>query len=100
MGRITSDAGLLLLGATDRAIGSVDRFAAAHRPHRCSEVIEHEDSTLIGPRVFGIALGCDLNDRHQLRHDPMMATLAGKLEARRGRGPIVRPGQVDAESGR
>jgi len=28
-GSITSDAGALLLGATDRAIGLIDRFAAA-----------------------------------------------------------------------
>jgi DDE family transposase len=34
--------------------------------------------------VFGIALGYeDLNDHDHLRHDPMMAVLAGKLEARR-----------------
>ena len=40
--------------------------------------------TLVGQRVFGIALGYeDLNDHDQLRHDPMMAVLAGKLEARR-----------------
>src|SRR6478735_7586031 len=83
-GRITSDAGSLLLGATDRAIGLVDRFAACFTDHRCSELIEHEVSTLIGQRVFGIALGYeDLNDHDQLRHDPMMAILAGKLEARR-----------------
>jgi hypothetical protein len=38
---------------------------------------------LLGQRVFGIALGYeDLND-HDLRHDPMMAVLAGKLAARR-----------------
>ena len=30
-GEITSDAGALLLGATDRAIGLVDRFAAYFR---------------------------------------------------------------------
>ena len=34
--------------------------------------------------VFGIALGYeDLNDHDQLRHDPAMAVLAGKLAARR-----------------
>jgi hypothetical protein len=34
--------------------------------------------------VFGIALGYeDLNDHDELRHDPMMAILAGKLTARR-----------------
>jgi hypothetical protein len=39
-GRITSDAGSLLLGATDRAIGLVDRFAACFTDHRCSELID------------------------------------------------------------
>jgi hypothetical protein len=40
--------------------------------------------TLVGQRVFGIALGYeDLNDHDELRHDQMMAVLAGKLEARR-----------------
>jgi DDE family transposase len=40
--------------------------------------------TLVGQRVFGIALGYeDLNDHDELRHDPLMAVLAGKLEARR-----------------
>ena len=40
--------------------------------------------TLVGQRVFGIALGYeDLNDHDELRRDPMMAVLAGKLEARR-----------------
>ena len=35
-------------------------------------------------RVFGIALGYeDLNDHDELRHDPVLAVLAGKLEARR-----------------
>jgi hypothetical protein len=40
--------------------------------------------TLVGQRVFAIALGYeDLNDHDELHHDPMMAVLAGKLEARR-----------------
>ena len=35
-------------------------------------------------RVFGIALGYeDLIDHDQLRHDPVLAALAGKLTARR-----------------
>jgi hypothetical protein len=47
-------------------------------------LIEHAVGTLIGQRVFGIALGYeDLNDHDELRHDPLMAVLAGKLEARR-----------------
>ena len=35
-------------------------------------------------RTVGIALGYeDLNDHDQLRHDPVLAVLAGKLEANR-----------------
>jgi hypothetical protein len=35
-------------------------------------------------RIFGIALGYeDLNDHDELRHDPVMAVLAGKLQAGR-----------------
>ena len=83
-GAITSDAGALLLGAADRAIGLVRRFAACFRDARAPERVEHEIATLVGQRVFGIALGYeDLVDHDQLRHDPALAILAGKLEARR-----------------
>src|SRR5262252_5921810 len=83
-GRMTSDAGALLLGATDRAIGLVERFAACFTDGRAPELVEHEVGTMVGQRVFGIALGYeDLVDHDQLRHDPTMAVLAGKLAARR-----------------
>ena len=83
-GAITSDAGALLLGATDRAIRMMDRFASCFHDERRQDLIEHEVVTLVGQRVYGIALGYeDLNDHDELRHDPMMAVLAGKLEARR-----------------
>src|SRR5256886_11264545 len=83
-GAITSDAGALLLGATDRAIRLVGRFAGCFVDRRRPEQVEHSVSTLVGQRIFGIALGYeDLNDHDELRHDPVMAMLAGKLEARR-----------------
>jgi Transposase DDE domain group 1 len=83
-GRMTSDAGALLLGATDRAIGLVDRFADCFVDSRAPELIEHSVATMVGQRVFGIGLGYeDLIDHDQLRHDPTMAVLAGKLAARR-----------------
>src|SRR4029077_15517133 len=54
------------------------------RDHRRQDLVEHAVSTLIGQRVFGIALGYeDLNDHDELRYDPLMAVLAGKLSARR-----------------
>src|SRR3954469_297774 len=83
-GVITSDAGALLLGATDRAINLVERFAACFQDARDPDLIEHTLATLIGQRVFGIALGYeDLIDHDQLRHDPVLAVLEGKLTARR-----------------
>ena len=83
-GAVTSDAGALLLGATDRAIGLVARFSACFSDRRRQELIEHEVRTLVGQRVYGIALGYeDLNDHDELRFDPVMATLAGKLTAHR-----------------
>jgi hypothetical protein len=83
-GKITSDAGGVLLRATDRAIGLVDRFAQCFSDRRSAELIEHTVATMIGQRVFGIALGYeDVVDHDTLRHDPIMAVLAGKLTARR-----------------
>jgi hypothetical protein len=83
-GAVTSDAGGLLLGATDRAIGLTARFAGCFTDHRHPDLIEHAVHTLVSQRVFGLALGYeDLNDHDQLRHDPVMATLIGKLDAKR-----------------
>jgi Transposase DDE domain group 1 len=83
-GLVTSDAGALLLGATDRAIRMMERFAGCFHDARRAELIEHEVRTLVGQRVFAIALGYeDLNDHDELRHDPLMAVLAGKLTTKR-----------------
>src|SRR4029450_4929285 len=79
-GAITSDAGALLLGATDRSIGLVRRFAACFTDARDPERVEHEITTLVGQRVFGIALGYeDLLDHDQLPHDPALGVLAGTV---------------------
>ncbi len=84
-GALTSDAGGLLLGAADRRLDLVRRFAGCFRDARNPRFVEHAVATLVGQRVFGIALGYeDLNDHDELRHDPLMAVLAGKLEAWRG----------------
>src|SRR6202171_2638462 len=83
-GGVPSDAGSLLLGAADRAISMMDRFAACFHDVRRPALIEHEVVTLVAQRVFGIALGYeDLNDHDDLRHDPVMAVLAGKLSSKR-----------------
>lgn len=81
-GALTSNAGGLLLGAADRVIGLVGRFAGCFRDARDARYVEHSVAALVGQRVYGIALGYeDLVDHDELRHDPLMAVLAGKLEA-------------------
>src|ERR687884_1092091 len=83
-GAITSDAGALLLGATDRAIRLIERVAACFQDARSPEHIEHTIPTLVGQRILALALGYeDLIDHDQLRHDPILAVLTGKLQARR-----------------
>jgi hypothetical protein len=83
-GAITSDAGALLLGATDRVVGLTERFAACFADRRRPDLIEHSVRTLVMQRVVGIALGYeDLIDHDELRHDPVFAVLAGKLTAHR-----------------
>ncbi len=83
-GAISSDAGALLLGATDRAVNLVGRFAACFTDGRAAERVVHDVRTLIGQRVFAIALGYeDLVDHDDLRHDPVLGPVLGRLEARR-----------------
>ena len=83
-GRVTSDAGALLLGAANRAIGLVRRLAGCFADGRAQELVEHAVETMLMQRIAGIALGYeDLLDHDELRHDPVLATLVGKLEARR-----------------
>lgn len=83
-GRVSSDAGALLLGKCDEALGLIDRLAQCFSDGRAANLIEHTVRTLIGQRVFAMALGYeDLNDHETLRHDPVFGALLGKLEPKR-----------------
>ena len=79
-GDITSNAGALLLGQVDRGLGLVRRFAECFVDRRDPRYVEHAVETLVGQRIFGLALGYeDLNDHDELRKDLTFAALAGKL---------------------
>ena len=83
-GAITSNAGVLLLREIDRSIGILDRVADCFTGYRDPRLTEHSVGTLARQRVMGITLGYeDLNDHDQLRHDPVLALLSGKLEGHR-----------------
>jgi hypothetical protein len=65
-GTISSDAGALLLGETDRAIRLTERFAACFTDARMPELVEHAVETMVLQRVAGMALGYeDLNDHDE-----------------------------------
>ena len=83
-GAMTSDAGALLLRHADRTIKMIDRVAGCFVDHRSPDFVVHGLPTLVGQRIIGIALGYeDVSDHDDLRHDPVLALLAGRLEPKR-----------------
>ena len=84
-GAVTSNGGALLLGATERAIGLVAGVCAMFpgRPRSGVDGAQRRgrwSANVCSPWRWGYE---DLIDHDELRHDPVMAVLAGKLEARR-----------------
>ena len=72
------------MGRLDRGLGLIRRMASCFTDRRDPRLLEHTVETLVGQRVFALALGYeDLNDHDELRHDPLFHVLAGKLEAKR-----------------
>jgi len=81
-GRVTSDAGVLLLREVAERTGLVRRFAACFTDHRDPRRIEHSVEELIAQRVLANACGYeDLNDHDVLRDDALLAAAAGKVDA-------------------
>ena len=80
-GKISSDAGGLLLREAERVTGIIRQFAACFTDHRDPDLIEHTAEELVAQRVYALALGYeDLNDHDDLRHDPLLAVLVGKKD--------------------
>jgi hypothetical protein len=72
-GRLTSDAGVILLREVDRRIGLIDAINACIPDPRDPDLIIHEQRTLLAQRILGIAMGYeDLNDHAGLRQDPLL----------------------------
>lgn len=72
-GKITSDAGAVLLREVDKRIGLIDAIADCIHDNRIPGKIAHDMRTLVAQRIFGIAMGYeDLNDHNELRDDPLL----------------------------
>lgn len=61
-GSMTSDTGVLLLGATDRKLGLINAAARCIADPRDPLLIKHTVVGMLRQRVYGLALGWDLND--------------------------------------
>jgi hypothetical protein len=80
-GRISSDAGGLLLGEVEARTNILQRLADQFVDYRDPEAIEHSVRELVAQRVFALALGYeDLNDHDRLRLDALLAVLVGKQD--------------------
>jgi len=80
-GTITSDAGALLLREIDSANNFIENFASCFIDYRNQGYVEHSVKELIAQRTIGICLGYeDINDHDELRRDPLLATVCGKLD--------------------
>jgi hypothetical protein len=80
-GTITSDAGSLLLKEADAKMNLLARFSQCFSDRRSPLLIEHTLEQMLRQRVYGLALGYeDLNDHELLRQDPLLAVMAGKPE--------------------
>jgi hypothetical protein len=58
--------------------------AACFADQREQDQVEYSVGTLVGQRIVGIALGYeDVSDHDELRHDPVLALFADRLEPKR-----------------
>lgn len=80
-GRITSDAGIVLLAELDKKLKITKKFAKCFRDHRDSSYVDYLVHQLLAQRVYGISLGYeDVNDHDKLRYDPALAIALEKLD--------------------
>jgi len=77
-GRLTSDAGILLLKEVDHQIGLIDAVNEAIPDPRDPLMTVHDQRTMLAQRIFSIALGYeDLNDQQSMRTDAALQVAAG-----------------------
>ena len=79
-GRLSSDAGLVLLKDIDEQLGLTRALAAALSDARDARRIRFTSEDLLKQRIFQIAAGYeDANDANTLRHDPIFKLLLDRL---------------------
>ena len=79
-GRMTSDAGILLLAGIEQRLGIAERLAACIEDPRAPERVRHPLAEMIRYRALLIAAGYpDGNDCDALKSDPAFKMAVGRL---------------------
>jgi hypothetical protein len=79
-GRLTTDAGALLLREVAEQLGLFDALDAVIPDPRHPVFTVHQQRALLAQRIIAIALGYeDLNDHQELRKDPALQIASGQL---------------------
>jgi Transposase DDE domain group 1 len=78
-GRLTTDAGALLLRELGERLGLFDALDRVIPDPRWLPIVVHDQKAMLAQRIVAIALGYeDLNDHQTLRSDPALQLAAGK----------------------
>jgi hypothetical protein len=78
-GRITSDGGVMLLGAAERQMGIADRLATSITDRRNPLLVTHSVADILRARMLAIACGHeDADDLDHLRSDPGFKLACGR----------------------
>lgn len=79
-GRITSDGGVLLLGAVETDLGIASRLASLIADPRNPLLVTHSVAEILRARMLAIACGYeDVDDLDHLRSDPGFKLACGRL---------------------
>src|SRR5947208_8928589 len=79
-GRLSSDAGVMLLGLAERRIGVAEKLAAEIADPRDRSRVVHSLADILRARILAIACGYeDADDLDHLRSDPALKLACGHL---------------------
>jgi hypothetical protein len=79
-GRLTSDGGVMLLGAVERRLGLADKLASLIADPRNPLLVTHSVADILRARMLAIACGYeDADDLDHLRTDPGFKLACGRL---------------------
>ena len=79
-GKITSNTGIIFIAELDKKLKITKKFSQCFQDHRHSSYTDYSLHNLLAQRIYGIILGYeDVNDHDLLRYDPALEIALKKL---------------------